>query len=555
MKMYLGVRNVVLLGCSTLLLGCQETEATSELEPQIKCQIPNDHTALPSRLEAEELFGMVSWKTSQRFEKDSQASKNRVHSVLFKGAGKTLDYYFLANNEADAELWIRLRKGSDQGVLQLWADNSKTNLVTFDGYSQSAVFEEVKIGTISGTQSQYKLLHVAHLIVKEKNCASSSFGATVDYLELRPVAPPNTNPCANQPDGSACNDGNACTQTDQCQAGSCVGSNPVVCTALDACHAAGVCDQTSGSCSNPNQPDNTACNDGNACTQTDRCQAGSCVGSNPVVCTALDACHAAGVCDQTSGSCSNPNQPEGTACNDNNLCTRQDTCVAGTCVGSNPLSCPSMPNCLIQGSCAPETGMCSEPSLCSECGNGNTEFNETCDDGNTVPGDGCSSTCQQEVCGDGIVQPTIQALRFHYLGRACNIGPTTITFSVRGTVVAQENLPESCDCQPGIRILNVTNPALLAAGVNGWNSFQIQTDGELAWALAVVYTRSMAMGLALWDYNDNNDVGNQNPDLCAAGAIFGFGTGMDIYLDGGETCDDGNTVDGDGCSSTCQTVP
>ncbi len=43
------------------------------------------------------------------------------------------------------------------------------------------------------------------------------------------------------------------------------------------------------------------------------------------------------------------------------------------------------------------------------CGNGILESGEQCDDGNTVSGDGCSSTCQlenppQPVCGNGIVE-------------------------------------------------------------------------------------------------------------------------------------------------------
>jgi cysteine-rich repeat protein len=32
---------------------------------------------------------------------------------------------------------------------------------------------------------------------------------------------------------------------------------------------------------------------------------------------------------------------------------------------------------------------------------------EECDDGNRQSGDGCSSSCRFELCGDGIVQPTI----------------------------------------------------------------------------------------------------------------------------------------------------
>src|SRR6185369_4583455 len=44
------------------------------------------------------------------------------------------------------------------------------------------------------------------------------------------------------PNGAACTDGSACTQADSCQAGTCVGQNPVVCSALDPCHAPGTCD-------------------------------------------------------------------------------------------------------------------------------------------------------------------------------------------------------------------------------------------------------------------------------------------------------------------------
>jgi len=42
---------------------------------------------------------------------------------------------------------------------------------------------------------------------------------------------------------------------------------------------------------------------------------------------------------------------------------------------------------------------------CNVCGDGFTDDNETdagyCDDGNTTGGDGCSATCQEEVCGNG----------------------------------------------------------------------------------------------------------------------------------------------------------
>ncbi len=80
----------------------------------------------------------------------------------------------------------------------------------------------------------------------------------------------------------------------------------MTCNALDTCHRAGTCNPSTGACSNPTVPDGTVCNDGNSCTQTDVCLGGSCTGSNPVTCTALDSCHNAGTCNPSTGACSNP---------------------------------------------------------------------------------------------------------------------------------------------------------------------------------------------------------------------------------------------------------
>jgi len=137
------------------------------------------------------------------------------------------------------------------------------------------------------------------------------------------------------PELGPCNDADACTQTDTCQAGVCTGSNPVVCAA-DACHLAGTCDGISGVCSNPPQPEGFPCNDANACTQTDACVAGICTGSNPVVCAASDPCHDTGTCDAGTGVCSDPVKPDGATCEDGNPCTLPDTCQAGACQAGPP---------------------------------------------------------------------------------------------------------------------------------------------------------------------------------------------------------------------------
>ncbi len=228
-----------------------------------------------------------------------------------------------------------------------------------------------------------------------------------------------------------CDDGNACTQTDTCQAGICTGTNPVVCAALDQCHDVGTCAPATGLCSNPAKANGSACTDANACTRTDTCQAGACAGTNPVVCTALDQCHVVGTCAPATGVCSNPSKTDGTTCNDANACTRTDTCQAGACAGGNPVVCTALDQCHVPGTCAPATGLCTNPlqsngtpcqdgnqctitDACSDgvcrgdaqiCGDGTIEGScgEVCDDGNRVDGDGCDSNCMPTGCGNGIV--------------------------------------------------------------------------------------------------------------------------------------------------------
>ena len=183
-----------------------------------------------------------------------------------------------------------------------------------------------------------------------------------DQCHIAGTCSPSTGLCSNPivPNGTSCSDGSACTQTDTCQNGTCAGSNPVICTASDQCHIAGTCNPGTGLCSNPVAPDNTLCNDGDGCTRTDRCAAGSCVGSNPVVCTPMDACHVI-ACNPATGQCVNTNAPNGTSCNDANACTQTDTCHGGLCVGSNPVVCTASDACHVAGSCNPDNGLCSNP--------------------------------------------------------------------------------------------------------------------------------------------------------------------------------------------------
>lgn len=135
-----------------------------------------------------------------------------------------------------------------------------------------------------------------------------------------------------------------------------------ICTADAQCDDGNVCTTDtcngSGDCVHTATAGNT-CNDGDACTQTDTCQAGVCTGSDPVTCAA-DECHRAGTCNPATGTCSPATQKsDGETCSDGNACTESDTCQAGVCISGDPVVCAPAETCKLAGVCSPLTGTCS----------------------------------------------------------------------------------------------------------------------------------------------------------------------------------------------------
>ncbi len=181
-------------------------------------------------------------------------------------------------------------------------------------------------------------------------------------------------------DGTACDDQDECTQGDTCQAGQCESGQPVVCQASDQCHEAGQCDPQTGVCSDPQKQDGTTCDDHDACTTTDTCQAGVCTGGDAIECEAPDDCHEA-VCDPQSGQCEQSALQDGTACDDQDKCTQGDTCQAGQCESGQPVVCQASDECHEAGECDPQNGTCSNPQK---------QDGTSCDDGD--------GTCQAGIC-------------------------------------------------------------------------------------------------------------------------------------------------------------
>jgi hypothetical protein len=218
------------------------------------------------------------------------------------------------------------------------------------------------------------------------NCDDSN-PCTIDSCE-------SENDCRYINNTIACTDGNACTTSDTCAGGSCVGGSAPNCDDSNPC-TTDSCNNTTGCVHTANS---NACNDSNACTTSDTCSGGSCVGgaapncddSNP--CT-NDSCVPATGCFYTNNSAS---------CNDGNACTGTDTCSAGSCSGST-ISCDDLDSGTTD-SCAPASGcLHSSAEVCDGIDNNlnGTTDDVSCNGACTCGADGvatCPSGCT--VCPD-----------------------------------------------------------------------------------------------------------------------------------------------------------
>jgi cysteine-rich repeat protein len=133
------------------------------------------------------------------------------------------------------------------------------------------------------------------------------------------------------------------------------------------------------------------------------------------------------------------------------------------------------------------------------CGDGEIEGAEICDDGNTIDGDGCSSDCIPEICGDSILEMN-------------GIDPDEECDD--GNLDPGDGCDGECNCEP-----------------------EVCGDGILG------CTEECDDGNTIDDDECRNDCTPPGgPGECGDGTV-----------DPGEDCDDGNTIDDDECPNDCMT--
>ncbi len=182
----------------------------------------------------------------------------------------------------------------------------------------------------------------------------------------------DTQSCTATPagDGTACAPGDKCTVDGMCVVGACVGV-PKDCSGSPQAECNTMaCEPTNGLCvatPNPDLDGNPCLLTGDLCTVDKACLNGTCVGTVPKDCSALDVGCSSGECDPTSGTCQlgyapagvactngqacqkgacngkgtcvASTAPDGSACNDHDACTQGDTCTAGACAGTAVAGC------------------------------------------------------------------------------------------------------------------------------------------------------------------------------------------------------------------------
>ncbi|MFT7580187.1 MAG: MYXO-CTERM domain-containing protein [Myxococcota bacterium] len=196
------------------------------------------------------------------------------------------------------------------------------------------------------------------------------------------------------PAGTPCNDSNACTTSDVCAGRDC-GGEVVVCDDQDAC-TDDSCDPAVG-CATAQAVDGTPCDDDDVCTGSDQCVAGVC-GGEAADCDDDNAC-TDDAC-APGGDCVNTPRAGGSPCNDGNSCTVSDQCVAGICAGL-AASCDDGDPCTAE-TCDPVSGCVMTPVSGGGCDDENACTTgdaclvgecvgavTTCDDANPCTDDSC----------------------------------------------------------------------------------------------------------------------------------------------------------------------
>jgi cysteine-rich repeat protein len=154
-------------------------------------------------------------------------------------------------------------------------------------------------------------------------------------------------------------------------------------------------------------------------------------------------------------------------------------------------------------------------------------------------------------CGNGLVAlPAVQQLELRWLATTCE-GPNELSMRIKGIEVLSTEAGAGCTCVPGVRTATITDRNVLAM-IGNHTEIEVAAPGStlLAWAEVAIIDTDGEHVVTVFDYDGPSSSPEAAENLCLAGSTED-GHGL-VEIARGEECDDGNQIDGDGCSSSCK---
>ncbi len=253
----------------------------------------------------------------------------------------------------------------------------------------------------------------------------------------------------------------------------------------------------------------------------------------------------AGVCFIDS-ACADVSCPDGQICRDG-ACVDEPYCGDGVVQPELGEECDLGPDNGLTDECGAD---CLLPST---CGDGMLTGHEACDDGNTVPGDGCSAECTSEpgyYCpapGEPCVPvPENCPAGMTLCGSECvDVISNAEHCGACGNQCGEDQLCEAavCQCPPGL-VFCGAECVDVAADIEHCGACDVPcADGESCVA-GVCHVDPACV-----------DVTCPTGSSCVGGECVQRTTCGDGVIEGEEQCDDGNSESGDGCTADCTIEP
>jgi MYXO-CTERM domain-containing protein len=440
----------------------------------------------------------------------------------------------LCNTVANPNICVM--PGCGNNVLEAGEACEDGNIINGDGCNATCLKELGQSCLLSGECASNSCDIASFICVCDQN-ADCPMGQLCNF-----VADPNVcvNPgCGNfvLEAGEACEDGNT-TNGDGCNS-VCLRELGQACMMGSQCVSA-FCDSANNACACDQDAD---CSNGQLCNLL----------SNPNTCVNPGCSN--GVVEATE-ACDDGNSVDGDGCNSvclreiGQVCSMSGQCASGLC-DTGLCACDENADCSGGQLC----NTVANPNICVNpgCGNGIVEVTEACDDGNTMSGDGCNSMCLREIgqmcsasmqCASGLCDPTGNIC-------ACDQDADCSGGQLCNTVAS----PNACvnpGCANGVLEMNEGCDDGNTVPGDGCGSTCLLEIGEPCTLSGTCQSGACdpQSGTCECDEDADCPMGNvcdltPDPNACIAG---GCGNGV---IEAGEGCDDGNMMDGDGCTAAC----